>query len=101
MRRFAKGAEQDYAKARELIYLLRSLEHPSADPADEPEVQRELDAIEPALWTEAVELVEAHAATIKAVAEKLVGRIKHPGYKLVLESADLDSLQEIQTIVLP
>jgi hypothetical protein len=93
-----KGAEQDHAKARELIHLLRSLEHPDTDPVDDSQVQAQLDVIDLALWNDAVALVEAHAATIKTVAEKLVDRIRFPGEKIVLEPSDLDELPEIQSI---
>lgn len=92
------GAAQDYAKVRELVPLLRDLEYPDTDPADDAQVKIELDSIEPALWAEAVELIEAHAAAIKSVAAQFVDRIKVPGDKLVITPEDLESFPEIQAI---
>ena len=93
-----RGAEQDWAKARELFHLLRSIEHPETDATDDPAVQAQLTAIELMLWNDAVALVEKHAAVIKAVAEKLVVRTTFPGEERLLQPADLDELPEIQSI---
>jgi hypothetical protein len=84
-----RGAEQDWAKARELFHPLRSIEHPDTDSANEDAVQVQLNAIEGALWEEAVNLVRTHAAIIKSVAQKFVERISKPGETLVLQPSDL------------
>ena len=90
------GAEQDWAKARELVRLLRCIEHPDTDVKA---VKPELDSLDTALWQEAVNLVRKHATAIKTVAQVLVERISAPGETLKVSPSDLEGLPEVQGII--
>ncbi|WP_349975401.1 hypothetical protein [Pseudomonas sp. WHRI 8519] len=72
--RGAQGAEQDHAKAREAIHLLRNILHPETH--DRGEVQDQLDKLDEKLWKRAVELVEQFEKTIVGVAGALTQKLK-------------------------
>jgi hypothetical protein len=97
----ALGAEQDHAKAREAIHLLRNISHP--DTYDESEIQGQLDALDLRLWGRALELVEQFEETIVGVAGALTERLKLKGPRaLYTASLTDDELKDIPNLkILP
>ncbi|MHC8368909.1 peptidase M41 [Pseudomonas sp. ZT5P21] len=71
----ALGAEQDYAKVKELQNLLRNITCPDTDPASAELVTAELKAITDRVWDRTQKLVEDLADTISELALALVGRM--------------------------
>ncbi|RAI70860.1 hypothetical protein DOZ80_10345 [Pseudomonas fluorescens] len=95
--RGALGAEQDHAKAREAICLLRNILHP--DTYEESEIQGQLDALDLRLWGRALELVEQFEATIVGVAGALTDGLKLKGPRVVYTaSLTDDELEEIPAL---
>ncbi|RAI67561.1 peptidase M41 [Pseudomonas fluorescens] len=70
-----QGAEQDYAKIRELQHLLRNIAYPDTDPASSDSITTEMKAINDCLWMRTQEIVEALSETIKELGESLVDRM--------------------------
>lgn len=66
------GAEQDYAKIRELRHLLRNIAYPETDPASADRVAAELKEITDRLWVRTQKIVEELADTIIGLGEALV-----------------------------
>lgn len=93
-----QGAEQDHAKARELIHILRNICRPDSDVGDNAIIQAELDELDAKLFSRAVELVEAHADTIVGLAANLASRIQAPKSIVKLEAAYLEALPSVQQI---
>ncbi|HCS44270.1 MAG TPA: peptidase M41, partial [Pseudomonas sp.] len=58
------GAEQDYAKVRELQQLLRNIAYPDTDSASSDRITAELKEITDRVWLRTQEIVEALADTI-------------------------------------
>lgn len=95
----ALGAEQDHAKARELIQVLRNIKHSDTDPEDGGRTQSELDKLDEQLFGRAVELVEAHVDTILGLAGNLSVRVIEMKVPFVITAAELESLPSVQKIV--
>jgi hypothetical protein len=93
-----QGAEQDHAKARELIHVLRNVSMPESDTSDDAKTQSELDEIDAKLFSRAVELVEENAETIIGLAGNLADRVNAPKTKVKLDAAYLEGLQGVQQI---
>jgi hypothetical protein len=66
------GAEQDYAKIRELRHLLRNIAYPETDPASADRVAAELKEITDRVWLRTQTIVEELADTISGLGEALV-----------------------------
>lgn len=95
--RGALGAEQDHAKAREAIHLLRNIMHPETQ--DRDEIQRQLSAFDQRLWGRARELVEQFESTIVGVAGALTEKLETVGSGGTYVAALTDAvLREIPTI---
>jgi hypothetical protein len=100
------GAEQDYAKIRELRYLLRNISYPDTDPASSDSIIAELTAINDRLWLRTQKIVEALADTITGLAEVLVDRMvlvdlwgrAGDSYEVVLAGEMLEGLGPVQAI---
>lgn len=90
------GAEQDHAKARELINLLRNLSHPGTEV--EAQIQSEIDEINNRLWMRAVELVERFEDTITGLGGALVGRLEAVGETATLSADFLEGLVPVKAI---
>jgi hypothetical protein len=67
-----QGAEQDYAKIRELQHLLRNLAYPDTDSASSGHIAAELKALTDRIWLRTQEIIESQAETIVELAEALV-----------------------------
>lgn len=66
------GAEQDYAKIRELRHLLRNITYPDTNPDSSERVTAELKEITDSLWGRTQTIVEELADTITGLGEALV-----------------------------
>jgi hypothetical protein len=77
-----RGGSDDYSKARELINLLRNIEH-HATVAPEAS-QTELDALSEKAWTETISLVEGEADVIETLASQLTKEVKAVGTKFTI-----------------
>ncbi|MFL1524040.1 peptidase M41 [Pseudomonas sp. O230] len=68
----ALGAEQDYAKVKELQHLLRNITCPDTDPASAERIAAELRVMTDRVWGRTQEIVEDLADTITELARVLV-----------------------------
>lgn len=100
------GAEQDYAKIRELRHLLRNIAYPDTDPASSDRITAELKEITDRVWFRTQKIVEALADTITelggAVVDGMViveqwGRAADT-YEVVLTGEMLERLRPVQAI---
>lgn len=89
------GAEQDHAKARELVHLIRNIRQTTAHPGDEEAVQAELTALDEELWAQATCLVELHADMIVGLACNLANRVQALKQKVVWAGSEIDSLPPV------
>jgi hypothetical protein len=67
-----QGAEQDYAKIRELQHLLRNIAYPDTDPASGERIAAQLKAMTDRLWIRTQKIIEDQAETIAELAGRLV-----------------------------
>jgi len=67
-----QGAEQDYAKIRELQHLLRNIVYPDTDPASSERITAELKAMTDRVWGRTQKIIEDQAETIAELAAALV-----------------------------
>jgi GTPase involved in cell partitioning and DNA repair len=93
--RGGQGAEQDHAKARELVHLIRNIRATSAHPSDQEAVQAELTALDEELWAQATWLVERHADMIVGLACNLANRVQATKQKVVWLGSEIDSLPSV------
>ena len=100
------GAEQDYAKIRELRHLLRNIAYPDTDPASSDRITAELKEITDRVWLRTQTIVEALADTITELAGALVdgmviveqwGRAADT-YEVVLTGETLERMRPVQAI---
>ena len=100
------GAEQDYAKIRELRHLLRNIDYPGTDPASSDRVTAELKEITDRVWLRTEKIVEALADTVSGLARALVdgmviveqwGRAADT-YEVVMTKEMLERLGPVQAI---
>lgn len=104
----AQGAEQDYAKVKELQYLLRNIAFPETDPASSDQVAVQLKVITDDLWARTQKIVEELAETITGLAGVLVDGMAlveqwgRPAdtYEVVLTAAMLERLGLVRGIPL-
>jgi hypothetical protein len=71
----AQGAEQDYAKVKELQHLLRNITYPETDSTSSERIAAELQAITDRVWIRTQTIVEDLADTITELALALVDRM--------------------------
>jgi hypothetical protein len=100
------GAEQDYAKIRELRHLLRNIAYPDTDPASPDRITAELKEITDRVWFRTQKIVEELADTITELGCVLVdgmvmveqwGRAADT-YEVVLTGEMLERLRLVQAI---
>ena len=101
-----QGAEQDYAKVRELQHLLRNIAYPDTDPASGERIAAQLKAMTDRLWVRTQEIIEDQAETIAELATALVdgmalveqwGRAADT-YEVVYTGPMLERLRAVQVI---
>lgn len=102
----ALGAEQDYAKVKELQHLLRNIVYPDTDPASTDRITAELKAITDDVWLRTQTIVEGLGDTITELARVLVdamviveqwGRAADT-YEVVFTREMLERLPPVQAI---
>ena len=100
------GAEQDYAKIRELRHLLRNIAYPDTDPTSSDRITAELKEITDRVWFRTQTIVEELADTITELGRVLVdgmvmveqwGRAADT-YEVVLTGEILERLRLVQAI---
>jgi hypothetical protein len=104
----AHGAEQDYAKVKELQHLLRNITCPDTDPASCERVTAQLKVMTDDLWARTQKIVEELAETITGLASVLVDGmtiVEQWGrpvdtYEVVLTGAMLERLGLVRDIPL-
>ncbi|MBV7551336.1 peptidase M41 [Pseudomonas sp. PDM28] len=101
-----QGAEQDYAKIRELQHLLRNIVYPDTDPASGKRITAELKAMTDRVWGRTQKIIEDQAETIAELAAALVdgmalveqwGRAADT-YEVVFTGPMLERLREVKAI---
>ncbi|WP_033048477.1 peptidase M41 [Pseudomonas sp. GM33] len=101
-----QGAEQDYAKIRELQHLLRNIVYPDTDPASNERITAELKAMTDRVWGRTQKIIEDQAETIAELAGALVdgmalveqwGRAADT-YEVVFTGPMLERLRAVQAI---
>ena len=97
------GADQDHAKARELVHILRSIEFAQSDANDSLAVQGQLDALSDELWQATIVLVEEHSRAICGLAGNLVDRAMGAASTVAnmaaaLTEAELGALAGVQAL---
>jgi hypothetical protein len=85
------GAEQDYAKAREVIHLLRNVTHGDKRPESDNEANAQLKALNDEVWGKAVAIVEGHAQPIVRIAYWLLDKLNMQRLRIEVVDAELDS----------
>jgi superfamily II RNA helicase len=101
-----QGAEQDYAKIRELQYLLRNIVYPDTDPASGERITAQLKAMTDRVWGRTQKIIEDQAETIAALAEALVDGMVHveqwgraaDTYEVVFTGPMLERLRAVKAI---
>jgi ATP-dependent Zn protease len=101
-----QGAEQDYAKIRELQHLLRNILYPETDPAASKRITAELKTLTDRAWQRAQGIVEELSGTITELSAALVegmviveqwGRAADT-YEVMLTGQMLERLPAVQAI---
>jgi len=101
-----QGAEQDYAKVRELQHLLRNIVYPDTDPASTERIAAQLKAMTDQVWLRTQTVVELLANTIAELAGVLVDGMAiveqwgRPAdtYEVVYTGPMLERLRVVQAI---
>ena len=104
-----QGAEQDYAKIRELQHLLRNLAYPDTDPASSERIAAQLKAVTDRIWGRTQKIIEDQAETIAELAGMLVDNmviVEQWGrptdtYEVVMAGQVLERLRVVQSISSP
>jgi hypothetical protein len=101
-----QGAEQDYAKIRELQHLLRNILYPETDAASSERITTELKTLTDRAWQRTQDIVEELSGTIAELATALVdgmaiveqwGRAADT-YEVMLTGQMLERLRAVQAI---
>lgn len=101
-----QGAQQDYAKIRELQHLLRNILYPDTDPTSSERITAELKTLTDRAWQRTQDLVEELSGNIAELAAVLVdgmaiteqwGRAADT-YEVVLTGQMLERLRAVQAI---
>lgn len=91
-----KGAAQDLAKARELVWLMGNLNFSAAAP--DAEIQAKTEEIHQRLWARTAELVERFEELIVGVGESLAQRVRRLEEEVALTAEHLEALPSIRNI---
>lgn len=69
------GAAHDFAKALELINLLRNIHYPATNCRDVSVIEAECKELDSRLWEKAIRVVERNAGTIVSLAKEFKGMV--------------------------
>jgi hypothetical protein len=92
------GAEQDYAKARELMRVLRNIQHSDTEATDETLSKEQLAQIERDLWAGAVNIVEENGLTITRIANLITSKMTRNNQKAKITNDDLDAISYVKAL---
>ena len=88
-----EGGEQDHAKVRELVNVIRNIRHPDTPLED---AQKELDAIDHELWNKAAEKVLSERTVISKLATVLVSKVTSYEQLTRMERSEIEAITEFQ-----
>ena len=88
------GGAMDHAKVRELVHLIRGIEH--SVPETDDEHQKQLDEIDLALWNAAADAVLRERACIEAVSSSLATKTQSIRTCYSLREDELRSIPELE-----
>lgn len=92
--KFARsGGAVDYAKARELVHLIKNIEHGA--PANDEEDQVQLSELDIDLWNAAAQLVVQERECIEAVGSRLASKVQSINQEYCLRDDELRSIPEL------
>jgi hypothetical protein len=84
------GGAIDYAKARELIHLIRNIEFGATE--NNEIAQTQLDKLDLELWNQAAGIVEQKHAFIEGLGSRLASEVKHIGTLYTISETELSTL---------
>jgi len=84
-----EGGQHDFAKARELLQILRNIRFPEAGSVSD--MNSDLDGINKELWNKASTLVEQDYELIMGLGGRIVSELKMIGQEYVLSEAELEN----------
>lgn len=84
------GADQDYGKYREIVYLMRNIMHGYT--TDETAIEAQLREVENTIWNKATELVRVEHQYIEGLAQRLASEVKQFNVKGELSRDELTKL---------
>lgn len=88
------GAAQDYAKYREMVYLLRSMQHEATE--DEKVLATQLEELDGKIWDDAMKLVSDERALIVELAKLLASKYVRENEFVELPISEIDALDSIK-----
>jgi hypothetical protein len=94
----AGGAEQDYAKARELMRVLRNIQHSDTEATDEKLSDEQLAQIERDLWAGVVNIVEENGVAITRIANLITSKMTRNNQKAKIMNDDLDFISYVKAL---
>jgi hypothetical protein len=95
------GAQDDYAKARELMRLLRNIEHSDTDSTDETLSNDQLASIESGLWAGALDIVEKYGEVVTKIANVIASRMKRGNLKAEIIDDELNRIPYVVALSKP
>lgn len=84
------GGADDHSKVRELVNVLRSIEH--GETQTDAEAQLQLDKLDNELWNAAADIVVAEREAIEGLAHRLASEVKAIGVLHEIPKSELDAL---------
>ncbi|RLA84033.1 MAG: peptidase M41 [Epsilonproteobacteria bacterium] len=89
-----KGSQNDFAKIRELIHVLRGIKYPKT--VIDVQANNELDEIANNLWTKTIKIVEDEKELITGLASIFESDIKYTEQNIIITEKELDNIPYIK-----
>lgn len=89
-----QGGRTDYGRARDLIQLLRNIQHPTT--TDRDNINQQLNDIDSRLYNQAAESVQEEVGCIRAVADELVKKVNLSNQTFKLAKEEIDKIPKIR-----
>jgi hypothetical protein len=94
-----KGAEQDFAKIRELLHVLCNITiSEKYDNIDNASAQDHLQSTSAELWEQSIALVNNYADMIIGLGSNIAGRLTAINEKVFLEASSLENIPSVKTL---
>lgn len=85
------GAKDDYSKVRELLHLIRNINH-AAEPIDDITSHQQLNAVYDRIWNDAAKIVTDNHELISGLAYNLADRVKMTDTEYVLTNNEIEQV---------